>query len=395
MRVLFLGNDDNLNFRMAKWSREFGVEADLWVIQPPDPYRGDIKLLIPEGPLPGWVRDVPIGDFFAKARSPGAFGKFIDDNYDFIHVCGPASLIASRSLQRPVGFLCDGGEVGDLPFPFKKGYALSQGNRRITTRVKYAVYTRAALKRVRFIIDSYDAHTHLYKNLGLTNKVVYRGVACDIQADRALVNKPLLAELTAKYRSADRTFMWFSRLNFSDPKSVIYKGADRFLEALKTILPELRDGRVRLVVGKHGNELSEFLKLVEASGVSPYIDWVGHLSASELLTYLSLPNAVLFAEFGDHLRELTGIGRDAAVAGTVTVSSARPEYLERQYGNKSPLIHAITATDLAQRMREVIDMPDDKFQALRADMRRYGETSVDYHALMPRYYELVQRSLRA
>jgi hypothetical protein len=395
LRVLFLGNDDNYNYRMAKWSREFGVEADLWVIQPADPLRGDIRLLEPDldGRFPAWVMDVPLGDGRLAALWPGGIGRRIEETYDFVGVCGTASLMASLRLRCPRGLTAIGAEIGDLPFPFKPGYATSMGTRPMRYNVSIALLVRAALRRLDFIIDSYQAHDNAYERLRLNEKRSFRGMAADCAGERARVRRELLDQLVAKYGAAQRVFMWFSRLNFTDPDALIYKGAERFLQALEAVLPALESGRVRVIMGKHGNELAEFMQLVDRSPAKPYIDWVPHLGAPELVTYLSLPNGVLFAEFGATQRELSGIGRDAASIGTVTVSSAEPQSMERQYGVAGPLLRALTTEEIAGQMRDLIDMSDDKLRSRQAAMRQFGEAAVDYHAHIPYYYGLVQRSI--
>jgi hypothetical protein len=395
LRVLFLGNDDNLNYRMTKWSREFGVDADLWIIQPPDPFRGDIRLLEPDldSQYSTWVKEVPMGDGRRIAIWPGEIGREIERTYDFVSVTGPTSLMASLQFRCPRGLVATGAEIGDLPFPFKPGYATSMGQRPVSYNLSVAILVRAALRRVDFILDSYEAHTENFRRLGLLEKRVFRGVACDCRGERARVRMELRTELLARYGAARRVFMWFSRLNFTDPSSLIYKGVERYLQALESMLPELRAGTLRLVMGRHGNEVGEFMRLVEASPVKPYIDWVGHLGAPELVTYLSLPNGVMFAEFGENLRELSGIGRDAVSMGTVTVSSAEPSILRRQYGEPAPLMRAVTVDEIRARMRELIEMENDRFAGLQAQMREFGETAVDYHVLIPQFYGLVQRSV--
>lgn len=395
LRVLFLGNDDNCNFRMAKWSRELGVEADLWIIQDPDPFRGDVRLLgaNAENGIPRWVRNVPFDDIRRMALRPGAIGREIDDTYDYIGVAGPGSLMASLRLRRPRGLWTIGAEVGDLPFPFHPGYVVSQGKRPLRYNLTVALLVRAALRRLDFIVDSYGAHTDKYRRLGLLSKRSLLGFPSDSVGDRNLIRNALRNELLERYGGAQRTFLWFSRLNFQNPSSLIYKGPERYLKALESITHELRSGRVRLVIGKHGNETESFLRLVDASPVKPFIDWVGHLGTPDLVTYLSLPNAVLFAEFGETQRELSGIGRDAASIGTITVSSADPEEVRRQYGAPAPLLQATSADEIARRMRELIDMDENEFRAQQAAMRDFGQTSLDYRAVLPRYYALVQESL--
>jgi hypothetical protein len=392
LKVLFLGNDDNLNFRLAKWSRELGVEADLWIIQDPDPLRGDIRLLLEddETAAPPWVRNVPFGDGRRVALRPGALGRKIDAAYDFVGVAGPASLMASLRLRRPRGLWAIGAEIGDLPFPFHPGYALSQGRRPLRYNASVALLVRAALRRLEFVVDSYQAHDDRYRRLGLEAKRIFMGFPADALGERRLVRPGLRAELMARYGGARRLFLWFSRLNFRDQSSLIYKGPELYLEALESVLAELQSGAVRLVIGRHGNEVDVFVRRVEASPVAPYVDWVGHLGTADLLTYLSLPNAVLFAEFGATQRELSGIGRDAASMGTICVSSADTDSIRRQYGTPAPLLRATNSAEIARTMRELLEMSDGRFRAQQAAMRRFGEHALDFRSVLPRYYARVQ-----
>jgi hypothetical protein len=394
LRVLFLGNDDNMNYQMARWSREFGVAADLWIIQPVDPYRGDIRLIDPDlTQTPSFVQNVPFDDARKIALFPGATGRRIGENYDFVSVCGTASLVSSLRLPVPRGLICTGAELGDVPFPFKPDYARSQGHRRLHYNLTLAALARAALKRLAFIVDSFEEHTLPMKRLGLLGKRKFIGFPADSHAARGRIRPELRKELLARYGSARRVFMWFSRLNFSDPNSLIYKGAERYLKALECVLPEIERGEIRLVMGRHGNEVDEFVALVDKSPLKEHIDWVPHLGTHELSTYLSLPNAVLFAECSEHLRELSGIGRDSAAMGTVTVSSAIPEIVERQYGRKAPMLRAVQTHEVAARMRELADMSDESFGELQRAMSEFGEQAVDYKAFIPEYYGFIQTAI--
>lgn len=395
LRVLFLGNDDNVNYQMAKWSREFGVDAEVWIIQPTDPHRGDIRLLEPDlDMLPTWVKNIPLGDGRRMAVFPGKIGKEIDRTYDFVGVTGAASLMSTLRLRTPRGLICTGAELGDLPFPFKPGYAISQGRRSLRYNISVAILVRAALRRLDFIDDDFDGHTAALRRLGLLGKRKFVGFPGDCAGARKRISADLRKNLMRQYGNAGRVFMWFSRLNFSDPKALIYKGVERFLKALESMLPELRRGEVRVVIGRHGNEMEAFLQLVNLSPVKEFIDWVPHLGAHELCTYLSLPNAVLFSEFGEHLGILTGIGRDASSIGTVMISSANPRMIERQYGRPAPILRAVTIDDIVRRMREVVDMDDQAFANLQRKMAEFGEQYVDYRAYIPKYYAFVQEAIK-
>jgi glycosyltransferase involved in cell wall biosynthesis len=256
-----------------------------------------------------------------------------------------------------------------------------------------AALARAALKRLDFIVDSFEEHTSALRRLNLLHKREFVGFPGDSTSARRRIRPELRQELIERYGKAHRVFMWFSRLNFSDPNSLIYKGAERFLKALECVLPEIERGEVRVVMGRHGNELDKFLALVADSPLKDNIEWVPHLGAHELSTYLSLPNGVLFAECSEHLRELSGIGRDAAASGTVTVSSAIPEIVERQYGRKAPMLRAVLTHEVEARMREIAEMRDGDFTALQREMSDFGNQAIDYKAFIPRYYGFVQRAI--
>ena len=50
-----------------------------------------------------------------------------------------------------------------------------------------------------------------------------------------------------------RVFLWFSRLNFSDPKAV-YKGPELFISSLEHYIKQMKNDRLIVYMGKHGIE---------------------------------------------------------------------------------------------------------------------------------------------
>ena len=156
---------------------------------------------------------------------------------------------------------------------------------------------------------------------------------------------------------------------------------------------EIEAGSVRMIIGTHGHDVEAFRTWAEREGYSDYIDWIPHLSYPEMLTYLALPNAVLFGKFGEDLSILSGIDRDALSTGTVTVTTCDPDYICQIYGAVPPYLDAVSTADIGVRMRDVVDMEDKQFNRLQQAMTSFGDNYLDYSVVMPRYISLLSSVL--
>jgi hypothetical protein len=395
LRVLFLGNEDNVNARAAVWSRRAGVDADLYLLGNEGSGRGAIETFLPgaDQERPPWVRMLPVKDPLAFIRNPSADIDGLCRGYDLLVSTGLGALILAPLFPLPRIHLVVGSEIGAVP---SYRWALTS---RMTapvlsfrwiddrlTRFRYSRAVRRSLPDIDLYLDSFVPNQNMFRSFDLEDRVVFSGLAEDVDANRARVDPQRLARLTQQYSGFSRVFIWLSRLNFTDPRSNIYKGAERYLAALDSVTDDIATGRIALVIGRHGNDVESFVKLAEKWPFSGHIDWVEHLAYDELLTYLSLPNAVLFSEFGELQKDLTGIGRDAASVGTVTVSSADPEFMTRQYGAPAPTFRAVTTEQIAARMREIIAMPDEMFRANQRMMADYGREWIHYPRFLDRLY---------
>lgn len=381
-RLLFLGNASNIGYRYCGWTRELGIDADLYPLDS-NALRSDIATFVGEAPTGDWILPIAdIGDPLSFALRRNHVHALIEARYDLVVATGRSGLIASRLIKLPKVLNVNGSEVGGLPYTHLRRDR--RGLRKISRGLVQAQLARSALRRMSLIFDNYLPNLLVLRRLGLAHLVIPGLGAEDCAHNRRLVNAPLLERLTDRYRDAKRVFLWLSRLNFSRPADRQYKGSERFVQALASMRAQLERGQIRVVVGRHGEEVDAFMQLPEVKRLSSQIDWVDHLDYSDLLTYLSIPNAVLFSVFGERQRDFGGIDRDAATVGTVTVSSATDEFMGRIYGASAPILHAVTASQIAGRMKQVLEMDDVTFNELQSEMAAFGLEYVDYSVIIPK-----------
>lgn len=390
MRILFFGNQDNLGFELCSWCREFGVEGEVYSFDHDLP-RSQPELVDPSvaGRYPDWfhlhssvVPHVPVVRRALSAR--------LEREFDVLVVSGTRGLLASRAIRRlPKVMYAIGGDVAEAPFAFEARW---RGIVAAAFRVMRAPFARAAIRDMDVIIENYETNLNALKRLGLMDRRVCLGMPENARGCRSLVDPHLRKVLIARYGRCRRLFLWLTRLNFLDPNDAAYKGAERFLQALEAVRPGLERGEIRVVVGNHGHDAAEFRRLAEARGLSGYLDWVPHLPFPQMLTYVSLPNAVVFGKFGEFLGMPAAIDRDCMVMGAALVSTVDPAYAAQIYGARPPVLDAVTAADVARRMVEVAAMDEASFQALQASMRAFGDAYIDYHAIVPRFLELLERT---
>ncbi|NQV81431.1 MAG: hypothetical protein HQ495_12820 [Alphaproteobacteria bacterium] len=391
LRVVFFGSQDNLGYRFAKWLRDEGHHAEVYAFEP-DLGRSQPELLDPglRNNYPPWfhVHHSPIRYF---PRISGRLRRRLESDFDLMVASGTRGLLASRRVRLPKLLHSIGGEVAEAPFPFAGRW---QGLAAAVYRLTRWPFARLALRRMDTIIENYTVNVRCLERLGLMDRRVTLPMAEDIAANRRMVVPALLRDLEQRYGQYSRVFLWLSRLNYCAPDDAAYKGADRFLRALSAVRSEILCGDIRLVIGTHGHDVEAFQSWAEREGYGDHIDWVPHLSYGEMLTYLSLPNAVLFGKFGENLTILSGMDRDALSTGTVTVTTFDADYIDEIYGGVPPYLPAITDTEVSRRMVEVANMSPMEFASRQRLMAEFGMNHLNIDAVMPQYVALLRNVIR-
>ncbi len=409
---MFLGNSDNMNIRVASWFRKSGIHAELWRTDPDGPdegLRGNLREYLgtdPDGL--DWIKRCPIDDVLLEAcASPQhPLRTEIERSFDFVVVNGAKALLLSAHLSRPTVIIPSGYEIGSFwrfidQYRTPKEEASYWINLLKQKKLKSAFsyrrriiqLGRGAIKKALMNVDTYRGHDSIYRRIGATRSLARINLGEDCQKARDLVNRPLLAELNKKYGHSKLTILSLSRIFFSDPKSILYKGTHLFFQSLEALAPLIESGQISVVMGKHGQELDLFEKKFGHSPVFKKINWVSHLDFPTLVTYLSMDNAFLVAEFGKKNSVISGIGRDAIAIGTPFLSQVAPSATVEQFGAPVPSFYAARVPEIVQQLKQVFDMEPQAFQQLRRQMKEFADLHHDYRAYVPRFLSALEDKL--
>lgn len=398
-----------------------GIDAQLLLLGDEDGPRSAVADLaqVAGGKLPDWIKRSPIRTITAALRDfPNSRElQTYFAGFDVAITSGIISLELAPIVPLPKAHISVGYEIAVCPFhqpalrpkrPWTARRLASEAlNFLFPDRVRSAndvvadnelrgPRTRAGIQSLDLIFDGYIPNIEALQRLGQAGKLVVSSIGEDVEANRARVDRSALARISAEYARYEKVFVWLSRLNFIDPEGgQAYKGVERYWAALERHADLVTSGRVALVFGRHGNNAEEFLQRIKDSPILPHVRWLPHLRWAEVLTWLSLPNAILFSEFGERQRDLSGIARDAISLGTPVVSSAEPEHVATQLGASPPFLRAVTAEEIDARISQIMAMSAVEDARLRTAMRSYGQTYLDYPAYMNRFWPRVIDMLNA
>lgn len=396
MRIVFVGNADNVNLQLCDWFRKLGVDAEIYTANTED--RGSISLYFPDfhNKSFNWIKE----SYFDGKKLvnfllfPSEVSKFINSNYDLAFLSGSAGLLAANGIRIPKVLIPVGYEIqywcSKKNFPIR---SILQNPKAYLWERFYRFFSQNALKQIDLILDSFEYHYPIYKTIGVYNKVDPLCIGADVQKIRSLKNNSLLVKLSKEHTSNTRIFLWFTRLQFRNPDSHLYKGPELFVRALENFEPQLRSGGLAVYMGKHGIEVEDFLRYTRQFKVFPHIRWVDHLIYSDLVTYLSMPNATLFTDFGHVNKGISGIGRDGYAVGIPMVNSTTDEVMKGQYGAAGPRLYASNVEEISSAMKEIINMTKEDFQDFRNKTLNFGDEYLDYNSYVRRLANLMEKRL--
>lgn len=385
MKILCIGNADNLGIRVYLWLKEYAQNVELYRLAiDEDPKRGNPYLYaskdeIDRNPDVLLIKDRPLKILWASLFGSRIINR-INKNFDFVIITGGYhALSLSRKIKTPKIFIPIGYEI-DYYAGFRgvsKFSDILTNPRHLLRNYIYRWIARDSLSSVDKYLDWFPPTVKISKNLGFESKIVYIAYGEDIHKNRKLINQNKLKKLNKETQNAKRVFLWFSRLNYTDPGLAEYKGANLFFDSLESFMPELKTGNLIVYMGRHGIDAKEFLRMASKSCLYPYIRWVDHLDYPDLLGYLSIGNAVLFTDFGDVNAGISGIGRDGYSVGTPMVNSTTDETMKKQYTVPGPRIYAKEPVEITSTMSALLDMDEEEFENIRRETTLYGEKYID------------------
>ena len=392
-KIAFIGNADNVNLKVCSWFRKLGYKAYLYAAEKGG--RGGIHLYLNEEEFKShesWVFEGNIDKLglWSFIFLPNKYRDFINKEYDLVIASGLNGLIASSVIKKPKILLTVGYEVNHYCNP-KIKFPIRSINSFFRALASY--YAVKSLKKIDLITDFFEPDHEVYKYHNVFSKVSSMAIGEDCEKVQSFIKKDFLASLIEKNQKAKKVFLWLTRLNYKDPSIPEYKGADLFIKALESQIASLKNGELVVYMGNHGLDADDFMKFCKGFECSQYINWVDHLDYSELVTYLAIPNAVLFTEFGDVNSSINGITRDGYAIGIPMVNSSKDEVMVAQYGAPGPRFFCQIVEEIENTMKYLLNLSNNDFEELRMKTLEYGNKYLDYKNYIPALIKLVKQSL--
>ncbi|NLX99498.1 MAG: glycosyltransferase [Rhodopirellula sp.] len=384
MKVALVGNQDNIAYHLCKWMRKEGVDAHVFLIRRDRDMRSQPQLVDPQVAQirPEWLHDYDEGGAMWLLRSPRR-ARRIEDAHDVVVTCGASGLVVASHFRRaPVMHVTLGSEVSDF------SQRLWKWNTPLAWR-GVSLLSRRGLRRARAIITTgYAPELAALRRLDCLAKVRLWAMPADFDTNLGRIDQDLSARLRLRYDGCNKVFMWLSRLNFLDPSAHNYKAPEKFLEAFGQVIAQGK-WNVRAVIGDHGTDNEAFKTLVREQGLEDHIDFVPHLSFTELLTYANLPNAVVFDYITPRGGGLYGLDREALSVGAVLVKAIDPRIVGLLFGDGCPILSVTDAQSCRQAMTRLLECTQEQFETIRRDYALWARGHVHYVEPVRRFVRML------
>lgn len=385
LKICFWGNQDNGGYRWCKWLRHKGWDAHLYMMENDNvrSFPESIDRELADGNYPEWIH-VYRNNAFRTLFISSAIKKQIEDSFDIVVSSGAIAMMNSYSFDIPVINISTG--------PTNQGVLMMWDNISLPKRIKWAIgrfFIRKSVRKCKKILVHYDPELYSLSRLKQDGKMIFFGSPEDVAGNRDRVDTKLLAELDAKYSSYDKVFLWLGRIAFSNPKTAMYKGTDKFVEAVEKVVAAGRN--IRVVIGSHGEDVALLKALVRAKGLSDHVEWVSHMEYWKLLTYMCIDNAVVVDELTEFNCVSSGMFRECLSVGGVLIRSYSPVLTGAGHGPHCPILHAVTAADVVAQMIKVLDWSSDEWNAQRNKSLAWAEQYLDQAKQVDRLADICEQ----
>lgn len=381
MRINFVGNTCNYGYWMAKWCREMGLQAYLYISASANyerdmPWWDDTDLK--RGQSPEWVKFIklPFGkEFLPKNKRYNIYREILD--CDVIHSFSPDVLGGILDFDIPTIYHSPGDLDRFYHFygrdkPFKNLFDL---------REVFRVYRfRQTLKRVNRLILSQFYEIPFGETW--------------VKERLRILPIPYCVEDNNKF-NYERTVITTKRF-FSPARHYWnFKGNDIIIEAYAESVKKYQDKTPRLILLDWGEDIGKTKQLCFSLGINHMIDWKPCLSKEELYAQMSMPGTIVVDQFVrqfDSAAGVGGIGRDAMMmkAPLITHFSAGNPHMYELHKSKPPILGVERPTKelLFQQMEKSINMSWSDLQEAGQQGKEWLECEHDWRNVMPRYIEL-------
>ena len=358
MKFLFYGNAGNTGFRITSWLRQKGLEGILYIPQKQirhvrnQPEWENPKLA---DNYPEWIQLVPKGFHYYHFSILNKKVKQYASNCDVVLTTG-IEVVNVLTIEKPVVFIPDGGDITDYPFHSKSLKA-----------ELFSYFYRKRIRKIGRIITAQENCIWAANLLGVSDRVEVFSLPVDMDAINSNLNRKLLKNLSQRYSTYDWIFFHPTRKSL-DPTRSDYKGNEKFIYAFAEFIHSHPSTKVKLIDGLHGADREQYLRLVKQLNLSKYCESVEHLSLPDLHAYMAFEKCIVFDQFGPLGRHsFGGVAREAICLGSplVTATDTKLAKFESAYGPNSPIFSAFEKDEILKAMENLTSFSSDEFEALR------------------------------
>lgn len=375
-RIAFVGNQDNIAFRMCKWLRDFGFDCHLY-IHPANlsEARSHPAMINPDCDIETcpWVHVYDGGDGWYPYFRKSPMSRQVEREFDAVVTSGSSIMYGLQFDAIPVFHQSLGGDIRDIPRI--RWFSASPLHEKVTA----FIYREAIRNCTRLFTGLFAGTAKTMEELATKGRNVVCSPSEDVRHNRSLLRKDLQEELAAKYECYDKVFLWLSRINYLQ-NGAQYKGADHFLRAFAQVCPT---HKTRAVVGRHGLDTNAFISLARELGVLEYIDFIDHLPFDDLINYLALGNAVVFDSLQPKSNGIGGLTREALSLGTPVARSTNAEVISLIFGSKVPVNVVSDERGCREVMLRYLGMNKEEFAAEKQGIGEWAEGYLDYRQALP------------
>jgi len=387
MKIAFISNQGNNAFRLAKWLQEFNIDAHVYAVSENNQRSNPASLSSEyETKLPEWFHQIELKNYFSFIKKIKEF-DYIEKHFDIIITTGDYGLLLSTKFKRKdIIHYNLGAELHHLPFWTKNE------RKNLLVKLIEISWLRIALRRIYKIIIIEKNGVKVAKKLSILNKSYVFGFPEDINNINNR-DEGLYHELDQKYKKYDRVFVYLSRIKYKNKNITAYKAPEKFIEAMDKLILNYPNANIKVIMAEHGDDAIDFKNEVKNKQIFNKIDWVPHLPYNQLLSYLSLKNAVIIGSLSDTAACLGGMTREALSVGAIVLQKLDPILTKLTYNSDDPGYNPKTDNEIYTFLEELYKMDSTELREKQQQSVIWAKKYLDYHAMIPVFIEMIKKDL--
>lgn len=381
MKILHLGNTNNIGYLIVKFLRRAGLDATLLVDRTDfisyDPKWADSEWNT--APLPAWVK------YYSNAmRHKFRLGRWqvnfpyahrlqqlfdvmrLAQHYDLLQAYNYDVVLCLAQLRKPFIAFCVGGDL----------------NVTALKRSWIGTLMRMAYRQARFVFYSNINMLDTVHKLNLKN-ARYMPLAVDIEKFAPLSSQDM-ASLRKKL-GLDMEFVCFSPTRHDWQ----VKGNDKLILAWARLVSLAEGSSVRLVLCEWGNDLGKSKKLIDQLGLAPTVLWQPLMNKDRIREFYGAADVVL-DQF--HLGAFGLTTLEAMACGKPVIMNCNLDLASRFYPEPFPVCSADSIESIAQYLTMLLEKPS-LHQVLgdkaRAWVERYHNPEIIISEHLKAYQEVL------